>query len=358
MAAITLKPIQKSYGDTHVVKGLDLDIKDGEFVVLVGPSGCGKSTTLRMIAGLESISGGELLIDNQKVNDVAAGERDLAMVFQSYALYPHMTVRENIGFGLKVRKTPKPELDEKVLEVTKMLGLEDYLERKPAHLSGGQRQRVAMARAIVRRPKAFLFDEPLSNLDAKLRTEVRAKIARLRRQLGTTTVYVTHDQVEAMTLADRVVILNEGKAQQIGSPMEVYQKTANLFVASFLGTPIMNIAAGKTENHKFSTQEGALDEVDFAPEGAAHIGLRPHDLWAAQKTPQKAGHDFIPLGSLQVDVVERLGPETFVFGDASGLSLAARADVDTEMEAGEEIGLFVDKKHLHFFGEDGQRLEA
>jgi ABC-type sugar transport system ATPase subunit len=221
VAAITLNGIEKRYegAQTSVVKRVDLDIKDGEFVVLVGPSGCGKSTTLRMIAGLETITSGELLIDGKRSNDVAPGDRDLAMVFQSYALYPHMSVRENIAFGLKVRKLPSTEIETRTKEAAAMLGLEELLDRKPKQLSGGQRQRVAMARAIVRRPKAFLFDEPLSNLDAKLRMEVRAEIASLRRKFGTTTVYVTHDQVEAMTLADRIVVLNEGVVQQVGAPL-------------------------------------------------------------------------------------------------------------------------------------------
>jgi len=356
VAGITLTSIQKSYGDTHVVKGLDLDIQDGEFIVLVGPSGCGKSTTLRMIAGLETITGGELKIDDVVVNETPPGDRDLAMVFQSYALYPHMSVRDNIGFGLKVRKTPKATLDEKVNEVATMLGLDELLDRKPAQLSGGQRQRVAMARAIVRRPKAFLFDEPLSNLDAKLRTEVRAEIARLRRQLGTTTVYVTHDQVEAMTLADRVVVLNEGIAQQIGTPLEVYRTPKNKFVAGFLGTPTMNFIDGTTTDGVFASPEETLYDIPAAPEGTVCVGARPHDIWAADEV-----HDVenaFQLGELEVDVVERLGPETFVFGFASGHRIAARAPVDSDVEPGAKLPLFISKDHLHFFSATGDRLEA
>lgn len=358
VASILLENIRKAYGTTEVVKGLDLEIADGEFVVLVGPSGCGKSTTLRMIAGLESITSGELSIDSRVVNDVGPGDRDLAMVFQSYALYPHMTVAENIGYGLRVRKTPKAEVQAKVSEVAQMLGLEDYLDRKPAQLSGGQRQRVAMARAIVRRPAAFLFDEPLSNLDAKLRTEVRAEIAKLRRALGTTTVYVTHDQVEAMTLADRVVVLHEGVAQQIGPPLEVYGAPANRFVAGFLGTPTMNFfeRAAFDAGRFVPDGDGLLAFV--APEQTHSVGARPHDLIAEKKNATTdRGSQWIPLGALTVDVVEHLGPESFAFGMVGNHRICAHVD-DVTITHGDEVALFIDKAHLHFFDNDGTRIEG
>src|SRR6201995_4406391 len=241
MAEIVLDGVTKVFDDGYeAVKDLNLDIADGEFVILVGPSGCGKSTALRMVAGLEDISSGELKIDGEVVNERAPKDRDIAMVFQNYALYPHMSVRDNMGFALKLAKTPKEEIDRKVSEAAKILDLTDHLDRKPANLSGGQRQRVAIGRAIVRDPKAFLMDEPLSNLDAKLRVQMRAEIARLQHRLGTTTVYVTHDQTEAMTLGDRVVVLRAGVAQQIGTPEELYARPANLFVAGFIGSPAMN----------------------------------------------------------------------------------------------------------------------
>jgi multiple sugar transport system ATP-binding protein len=353
VASITLRKIQKRYGDTEVVKGLDLEIDDGEFVVLVGPSGCGKSTTLRMIAGLEGISSGDLLIGDARVNDVAPGERDLAMVFQSYALYPHMSVRENIAFGLKVRRMPKGDIALRVADVAKMLGLENLLERRPAQLSGGQRQRVAMGRAIVRSPKAFLFDEPLSNLDAKLRTEVRAEISRLRRSLGTTTVYVTHDQVEAMTLADRVVVLHEGVAQQIGPPMAVYRRPANRFVAGFLGTPSMNFLDGAASDNTFGPRGGEAVRPPALPPSTRCLAIRPHDLVASDKPGTG-----VALGSLAVDHVERLGAESFVFGTLGESRVAARIDNDLHPSPGERLPLTCEPERLHFFDEGGARVEA
>ncbi|MCC7073444.1 MAG: sn-glycerol-3-phosphate ABC transporter ATP-binding protein UgpC [Deltaproteobacteria bacterium] len=346
MAAISLKGIEKRYGDVMVVKHLDLEIHDGELVVLVGPSGCGKSTTLRMIAGLETVSGGELLIDGVRVNDTAPGDRDLAMVFQSYALYPHMSVRENIAFGLRIRKLGAAEVEARVVEAAAALGLSTLLERKPRQLSGGQRQRVAMARAIVRRPKAFLFDEPLSNLDAKLRLEVRAEIAALRRRTGTTTVYVTHDQVEAMTLADRIVVLDGGVAQQVGAPLDLYRKPANAFVATFLGTPTMVLLE--------AARAGAA-----APPGAQQVGARPHDARArapAAPTPAEA----VRLGEIDVEIVERLGQESFAFGRLAGASAAtARVGAlleDDAAKAGARLAIDVPRDRLHFFDAQGQRL--
>ncbi|MEL7372417.1 MAG: sn-glycerol-3-phosphate ABC transporter ATP-binding protein UgpC, partial [Myxococcota bacterium] len=240
MASLQLENVYKRYGDVEVVKNVNLDIEDGDFVVLVGPSGCGKSTTLRMIAGLEEITEGTMRIGDDVVNKLSPRDRDVAMVFQSYALYPHMTVRDNISFGLKLRKMPKEEIDSRVNDAARILGLDDLLERKPKQLSGGQRQRVAMGRSIVRQPAVFLFDEPLSNLDAKLRVQMRAEIAQLHQRLGTTTVYVTHDQVEAMTLAKHIVVMNKGVVQQVGAPLELYRDPANTFVAGFIGSPSMN----------------------------------------------------------------------------------------------------------------------
>jgi len=240
MATITLKQIKKSYGKTEVIHGVDLDVADGELIVIVGPSGCGKSTLLRMVAGLETVTDGQISIDGRVVNDLEPRERDIAMVFQNYALYPHMSVRKNLAYGLKIAKLPADEIERRVAKAAKMLQLDQYLDRKPRQLSGGQRQRVAMGRAIVREPAAFLFDEPLSNLDAKLRVQMRMEIKALQRELGITSLYVTHDQVEAMTMADRVVVMNEGVAEQIGPPLEVYRNPATMFVAGFIGSPPMN----------------------------------------------------------------------------------------------------------------------
>ncbi len=346
MASISLHGIEKRYGaDVHVVKRLDLEIKDGEFVVLVGPSGCGKSTTLRMIAGLETISAGELLIDGVRANDMAPGDRDLAMVFQSYALYPHMSVRENIAFGLVVRKVDKAEIATRTDDAAAMLGLKELLDRKPKQLSGGQRQRVAMARAVVRRPKAFLFDEPLSNLDAKLRMEVRAEIASLRRRFGTTTVYVTHDQVEAMTLADRVVVLSDGVAQQIGTPLEVFRQPANRFVATFLGTPTMNVVA--------------VDALRLSglPAGATEVGVRPHDVVASAKGAF-SGDELVEVGAMVVTHIERLGQESFVFGEVGGRRFGAIVDEDhaDDVSHGGEVRLAVKRSRLSFFDAGGTRV--
>jgi sn-glycerol 3-phosphate transport system ATP-binding protein len=350
VASIALRGIEKRYGDVEVVKRLDLEIEDGEFVVLVGPSGCGKSTTLRMIAGLETISAGQLLIDGVVANDLAPGDRDLAMVFQSYALYPHMSVRDNIAFGLVVRKVAAAEIEARIKDAAQMLGLGGLLDRKPKQLSGGQRQRVAMARAVVRRPKAFLFDEPLSNLDAKLRMEVRAEIAALRRRFQTTTVYVTHDQVEAMTLADRVVVLEGGVVQQVGAPLEVYRRPINRFVATFLGTPTMNIAPI------------ASLRLAQAPSSAIEVGVRPHDVVAAAVAPAPGprGGESIELGHLVVEHIERLGQESFVYGSIAGLRFGALADprdADT-VRVGDTRALWAVPAQLSFFGADGRRVSV
>src|SRR3954469_16837844 len=283
MAEIRLDHVTKRYPDGfEAVKGMDLDIKDGEFMILVGPSGCGKSTALRMIAGLEDISDGELLIGDEVVNQKAPKDRDIAMVFQNYALYPHMTVRDNMGFALKLAGVDKAEIDRKVGEAARVLDLETQLDRKPANLSGGQRQRVAMGRAIVRDPKAFLMDEPLSNLDAKLRVQMRTEVSRIQSRLGTTTVYVTHDQTEAMTLGDRVAVMRAGVLQQVGSPSELYNRPRNLFVAGFIGSPAMNFLPGRIQGDRISLPIGEVPlgeeqrrALSAAPNGNVIAGLRP-----------------------------------------------------------------------------------
>ena len=288
MAGLTIRGVTKSYGETQVMHGVDLDIEDGEFVVYVGPSGCGKSTLLRMIAGLEEVSGGEISIGDQVVNEVAPSKRGVAMVFQTYALYPHMSVYNNMAFGLKQIKTPKEEIDRRVREAAKILHIEDYLDRTPRALSGGQRQRVAIGRAIVREPEVFLFDEPLSNLDAALRGQTRLEIARLHERLGVTMIYVTHDQVEAMTLADKIVVLRDGRVEQVGRPMDLYETPQNLFVASFIGSPAMNFFKGSVEGGGISLGAGAAMGTDIpavaratsaaAGSGKVTVGLRPEHL--------------------------------------------------------------------------------
>lgn len=314
MSGVQLKNIVKAYGALQVVHGIDLDVAEKEFVVLVGPSGCGKSTTLRMIAGLEEISDGEMTIDGRLVNRVAPKDRDVAMVFQNYALYPHLNVAENMAFGLRIRKEPKDKIEAAVKEVSTILGLTEYLERRPADLSGGQRQRVAMGRAIVRRPKVFLFDEPLSNLDAKLRTQMRAEIKRLHNRLGVTSIYVTHDQVEAMTLADRIVVMNNGKIEQIGTPMELFLNPANSFVAGFLGAPPMNqikavIADGETSPvAKFAGQELALPPLPGLQNAVGReviVGIRPE--YAEVVTEATAGSI-----ACELDLMETLGSEALL----------------------------------------------
>lgn len=314
MTGVRLSGIEKAYGAVKVVHGIDLEVSDKEFVVLVGPSGCGKSTTLRMVAGLEEISGGELCIDGKVVNRVAPKDRDVAMVFQNYALYPHLDVAENIAFGLRIRRTPKAEIEKLVSDVAGILGLEQYLKRKPADLSGGQRQRVAMGRAIVRHPKVFLFDEPLSNLDAKLRTQMRAEIKRLHKRLGVTSLYVTHDQVEAMTLADRIVVMNGGRIEQVGTPMELFLNPANTFVAGFLGSPPMNqleallTARDGAPVATFGDQTIALPQHENLRHSEGRkiiVGIRP------EYAIVDAQHGSGPV-RMDVDLVETLGSEALI----------------------------------------------
>lgn len=315
MAGVTLEKMVKKYGDIEVVHGIDLDVAEKEFVVLVGPSGCGKSTTLRMVAGLEEISGGTLTIDGRVVNEIAPKDRDVAMVFQNYALYPHLNVAENIAFGLRIRKETPENIEKQVKEVSGILGLDEYLERRPADLSGGQRQRVAMGRAIVRHPKLFLFDEPLSNLDAKLRTQMRAEIKRLHKRLGVTSIYVTHDQVEAMTLADRIVVMADGRIEQMGSPMDLFNHPKNVFVASFIGSPPMNQMDGTLEVKgdklfakigEYSVELPPSKELDASSEGRKIvIGIRPE--YVSIEPDERASA--IPV---EVDLVETLGSEALL----------------------------------------------
>ncbi len=312
MATLSFQDIQKSYGDVEVLKGVDLSVADGEFVVLVGPSGCGKSTLMRCVAGLEDITSGELQIDGQRVNERPPRDRDVAMVFQSYALYPHMTVRQNMAFALKVRKWAQADIDRAVGDAAEMLGLTPLLDRLPKAMSGGQRQRVAMGRAIVRRPKVFLFDEPLSNLDAALRNQMRVELKRLHKQLDATILYVTHDQVEALTLADRIVILDKGVLQQVGTPQEIFDTPANTFVATFIGSPAMNLLDGVGDGQ--TVQVGALSVAGSVP-GPVTVGVRPHEVVVGRGDAQAT-----------VDVVEHLGWEVHLHLTLGGQTLTARAE--------------------------------
>ncbi|MFD1911226.1 ABC transporter ATP-binding protein [Halodurantibacterium flavum] len=304
MATITLRNLVKAYGNVEVIHGIDLDIADGEFVVFVGPSGCGKSTTLRMIAGLEEVTGGEIRIGDRLVNDVDPKGRNIAMVFQNYAIYPHLTVRQNIAFGLYTSPLSRAEKDARVTDAAQMLGLTPLLDRRPSALSGGQRQRVAMGRAMVRDPAAFLFDEPLSNLDAQLRAQMRIEIKRLHSRLGTTIAYVTHDQVEAMTMADRIVVMKDGHILQAGAPMEIYENPADMFTARFIGSPSMNLIEGGESGGRLQAAAG----------GPVCIGIRPHDLVVADSPPADAAFH----ASGVVTAVEPLGPETLVHFEMNG----------------------------------------
>lgn len=348
MADIRLSNIVKRYEGGHVaVRDATLDIHDGEFLVLVGPSGCGKSTTLRMIAGLEEITSGDIYIGDRRVNDLEPGDRDIAMVFQNYALYPHMTVRENLSFGLRMRKTPKAEIAERVDSAAEILSIESLLDRKPKQLSGGQRQRVAVGRAIVRQPKAFLFDEPLSNLDAKLRVQMRTELARLHQRLKTTTVYVTHDQVEAMTLGDRIVVMLDGVIQQIGAPLEIYNRPINRFVAGFIGSPAMNFLEGKLENGKFVCGPVAFDTGSDESDREVIFGFRPEDV-SMDVTHNK-------LADVEVDVVERLGYETIVYFNLSGQAMIAKLQGNQDVNANDKFSLTLPMDACHLFEKTGEQ---
>jgi multiple sugar transport system ATP-binding protein len=341
MASVTLRDIKKSYGSVQVIHGVDLNIEDGSFVVLLGPSGCGKSTLLRSIAGLEAITSGDITIGDRRVNDVHPKDRDIAMVFQNYALYAHMTVKDNMSFSMVLAKKPQSEIDEKTAWAAKILNLEPYLSRFPRELSGGQRQRVAMGRAIVRNPAVFLFDEPLSNLDAKLRVQMRTEIKDLHERLKTTTVYVTHDQIEAMTMADKIVILKDGVIEQQGSPLDVYDRPDNLFVASFIGSPAMNLLKGKVQQGKFVAANGSAIELPKghkASEGQEIVyGVRPEHL--------EVGKGF----TVQVSVTEPTGPEIHIYGDMGADEICAVVRERIALKRGQTLGLKPMAGQVHLF---------
>jgi sn-glycerol 3-phosphate transport system ATP-binding protein len=354
MAKVHFRQVTKRYGELEVIHGIDLDVADGEFIVIVGPSGCGKSTLLRMVAGLETITGGEISIGDRVVNALEPKDRDIAMVFQNYALYPHMSVYGNMAYGLKIRGMSKTDIDAKVKRAAEILELGPLLERKPRQLSGGQRQRVAMGRAIVREPAVFLFDEPLSNLDAKLRVQMRFEIQKLHRRLGTTSLYVTHDQVEAMTLAQRMVVMNAGRAEQIGTPMEVYQNPATVFVAGFIGSPAMNFIDGRSEdNGRIQLDGSGALIVPKAPAAGKKltIGIRPEHL-----TPSKPSEANL-VGS--VEVIEALGADTLLHVAVAGRTIIARLPAGTPAEVGEPIALAADRDRIYMFdAETGARVQV
>ncbi|CAM8196127.1 ABC transporter ATP-binding protein [Citrobacter freundii] len=351
MAQLSLQHIQKIYDNqVHVVKDFNLEIEDKEFIVFVGPSGCGKSTTLRMIAGLEEISGGDLLIDGKRMNDVPAKSRNIAMVFQNYALYPHMTVYDNMAFGLKMQKIAPVVIEERVNWAAQILGLRDYLQRKPGALSGGQRQRVALGRAIVREAGVFLMDEPLSNLDAKLRVQMRAEISKLHQKLNTTMIYVTHDQTEAMTMATRIVIMKDGIVQQVGAPKTVYNHPANMFVAGFIGSPAMNFIRGAIDGDKFVTETLKLTIPEnklaqLKTQGYEHqaitLGIRPEDIH-----PQLNNENSV---SAKISVAELTGAEFMLYTIVGGHELVVRAGAVNDYHAGENITIHFDMAKCHFF---------
>jgi ABC-type sugar transport system ATPase subunit len=357
MATVTLRDIIKIYGEYVAIKGVDLDIEDGTFVVLVGPSGCGKSTILRMIAGLETISHGEMKIDGKLVNDLPSRDRGISMVFQSYALYPHMSVADNLGFGLRISGVPKAEIARRRGEAAKMLGLDPYMDRRPSQLSGGQRQRVAIGRAMVREPKVFLFDEPLSNLDAKLRNQTRIEIKRLQRQLGATVVFVTHDQVEAMTLADKIVVLNDGRVAQIGTPLEVFERPANIFVAGFMGAPSMNmlpaqVGPGNTVRSAGLDIPVPADRFTLPAQGTAvTLGIRPEDIVPeGHGTRPELGADF----SAAVSFAEMLGNESLLFADLGETEIVARMQHPRALEPNQEVRFRIDGARVHVFDTESQ----
>ena len=357
MAAVQLSGIFKRYGDTQVVHGIDLHIDDGEFVVLVGPSGCGKSTLMRMVAGLEEISGGDLMIGGTRANGLAPQQRNISMVFQSYALYPHLSVYENIAFGPRIRKEPASRFKPRIEAAAKMLNLGDYLDRLPRALSGGQRQRVAMGRAVVREPSLFLFDEPLSNLDAKLRVQMRTEIKALHQRLKNTVIYVTHDQIEAMTMADRIVVMNAGRIEQIGRPLDLYDRPANLFVASFLGSPSMNFAEGELVNGASGLALKLADGVElalpnvpaFAKVGAkVTLGMRPEHIETLTTQDGVA---------MEVEVVEPTGAETHLYGKIGGNTWCVTTRQRSTIEPGQRMMLCLPAEHRHLFDtESGRRL--
>jgi len=354
--SVVLQQVEKRYGDVEVIHGIDLNIEPGEFTVFVGPSGCGKSTLLRMIAGLEPISGGSLLIDGERMNEVPAAKRGIAMVFQSYALYPHMSVYQNLAFGLETARVPKPEIQQRVQKAAEILRIEPLLKRKPKQLSGGQRQRVAIGRAIVREPRIFLFDEPLSNLDAELRVQMRVEIAKLHNDLGNTMIYVTHDQVEAMTMADKIVVLQAGIIEQVGAPLELYNHPRNRFVAGFIGSPKMNFLEAKVESADgagaklraggseivVNRQVGAGDAVTF--------GVRPEHIGITEGSG-------VQLANVKVDLVEQLGGQTMVYATtADGQAMTIAVDGQRQVELGSMLTAYVDPARYHVFAQDGRAI--
>src|SRR5271167_3825204 len=355
MAEVALRNVVKRYDNVEAVRSINLDIPDNEFVVLVGPSGCGKSTTLRMIAGLEELTSGDIFIGGEVVNDLPPKDRDIAMVFQNYALYPHMSVFENMSFGLKLRKFAKEEIKKRVENAARILDITALLDRRPKQLSGGQRQRVAMGRAIVRNPKVFLFDEPLSNLDAKLRVQMRTEIKKVHQKVTTTTVYVTHDQVEAMTLADRVVVMNGGKIEQIGTPNELYHHPKTRFVAGFIGSPAMNLIPAKLESNGSGLTVRLSDKLSFqVPESRAAryrghtakdlmFGLRPEHITETRGRENGVGQEF----SITLDVVEPMGMETMVFFTVEGIEVCGRVDPSAAKRSGEPMQLRANLDHMH-----------
>ncbi|MGB6535220.1 MAG: sn-glycerol-3-phosphate ABC transporter ATP-binding protein UgpC [Xanthobacteraceae bacterium] len=362
MARVVIRNLNKMYNEVHAVKGVNLEIRDREFLVLVGPSGCGKTTTLRMVAGLESITSGDILIGDTVVNTLPPMDRDIAMVFQNYALYPHMSVHDNMAFGLKMRKFARPEINRRVREAAEILGIENLLGRKPRQLSGGQRQRVALGRAIVRHPQVFLFDEPLSNLDAKLRAQMRVELKKIHSRLGTTAIYVTHDQVEAMTLGDRVVVMKDGLVQQVGDPLDLYNEPANRFVAGFLGSPAMNFATvSLIEDGGMLHAVGDGMRLKLPPAAAARLrphigrqvtlGIRPEDLRVLFGEAEN-GMSF----SAVVEVVERLGSEILLDVKVGSGSMVAAVEPTNQAKVREQVRLVANADRLHFF--DGQSEAA
>jgi multiple sugar transport system ATP-binding protein len=363
MASVTYDQVTKRFGEVIAVNNLDIKIEDKEFLVLVGPSGCGKSTALRCLAGLEDISDGQIMIDDQIVNDVPPKDRDIAMVFQSYALYPHMSVYDNMAFGLKLRKTPKDEIKKRVQEAAEILGIENLLDRKPRQLSGGQRQRVAVGRAIVREPKVFLFDEPLSNLDAKLRVETRANISKLHQQLQTTFIYVTHDQIEAMTMASRIAVLESGLLQQIDTPTNLYEKPDNLFVAGFIGSPAMNFFPATIEQSNGKLMVNGNSFAAQIPDQRAHtfrdhvgkkiiFGIRPEDIYNPEFAPP--GIIAQPVDTT-VDITELMGNEIMLFLKSGKHDFVARVDPRTRVIIGEPLQVVFNMSNMHIFDRETER---
>ncbi len=365
MAEVKVQNVSKTFdGKVQVIRDMSFEVRDKEFVVLVGPSGCGKSTMLRMIAGLETISGGDIHIGGTRVNDLLPKDRDIAMVFQNYALYPHMTVYQNMAFGLKIQKVKKKEIDERVREAAEILEISHLLERKPAAMSGGQRQRVAIGRAIVRKPKVFLFDEPLSNLDAKLRVQMRIELQNLHQKIRSTMIYVTHDQTEAMTLGDRIVVLKDGDIMQVGTPMELYQQPQNLFVAGFIGSPPINLLRGKiTGENSFIDPQGntvlylddeVVSRLKEYKEKDIHMGIRPENIF---EKPSGEDDNYCKIPA-KITGIEHMGSEIFLYADSGNNRIVARLPADSQLEPGREIGLYFKiEKALFFDSATEQRIK-